>query len=159
MKYSSIILSAGILILGACSTGKRQNNPSLLKPLTAKITIKPIIRSADDLKLKFTVYNESAKSQQFCKWHTPFEPPMSKYLDIKDEEGTEVAYHGIMAKRIMPPPADSYVTVKPGDSLNVEVNLSKIYPLNKPGKYTIRYNASEISGLLVQDSIRFSYQK
>lgn len=159
MKFSSIILSAGVLILGSCSTGKQQNSASTVEKLTGKMTVSSIIQSSDSLQLRFTIYNRSAKTQQFCKWFTPFEPPMSKYLNIKDEQGTEVAYRGAMAKRIMPPPADSFIKVKPGDSLSTKVDISKIYRLEKPGKYTVTYNAQEMSGLIVQDSISFIYKK
>lgn len=159
MKYSPIILSVGVLILGACSSTKQQKKTVENEPLTAKMTVKPIIRSADSLELSFTVYNRSTRTQKFCKWHTPFESKtLSKYLDIKDEQGTEAQYRGIMAKRIMPPPADSYIEVKPGDSLSAKVDIMKDYRIIKPGKYSIHYNAQEISGLLVKDSISFIYK-
>lgn len=159
MKILSIILSAGVLILASCSTGKQQNSASKAGQLTAKMAISPLIQSADSLQLSFTVYNQSARTQQFCKWFTPFEPPMSKYLNIKDEQGTEVEYRGAMAKRIMPPPADSYIKIKPGDSLSIKVDISKIYPLDKPGKYTVTYNAQEMSGLLVPNAVSFLFEQ
>lgn len=172
MKNLSLLLLAGVLVLTSCSTSKQQNSSasSIADTVTAtppvaadrpiaQMALNPVIESADSLQLRFTVYNRSTRNQRFCKWHTPFEPPMSKYLDIKDEQGIEAQYRGIMAKRIMPPPADSYLDVKPGDSLSVKVDLSKIYLLDKPGKYTVRYNAQEISGLSVTDSVSFVYQK
>lgn len=38
---------------------------------------------------------------------------MSKFLTVTDSEGNEVRYIGPMAKRLMPPPADTYRTVAP----------------------------------------------
>jgi hypothetical protein len=84
---------------------------------------------------------------------------MSKYLDIRNDQGGEVSYRGIMAKRIMPPPAGSYIEIKPGDSLSTLVNVSKQYPLERVGKYTLRYNAQDISGVVATDSVSFIYEK
>jgi hypothetical protein len=168
MKNIPLLLSAGLLLLASCGTNKEQSNGTTSTAdtinktdtvantqMTARMSMKPVIKAGDSLELRFTVYNLSDKTQSFCKWHTPFEPPMSKYLDIKDDQGVEARYQGAMAKRIMPPPADSYIEVKPGDSLSVKVNISKIYALDKPGTYSVRYNAQEISGLVVKDSITF----
>jgi len=129
------------------------------KKLTAEISIKDTIKAGDSVLLKFTVKNNSADTARFCKWHTPFEPLMSKYLDIKDESGNEVNYKGAMAKRIMPPPANSYITLKANDSLTVNADLLKAYAIDKPAKYTITYNSTGISGLTVKQSVSFVYIK
>lgn len=109
------------------------------------------------LTLKFTVFNRTDRVQQFCKWHTPFEPLMSKYLNVIDEHGEEMPYHGAMAKRIMPPPADSYIKVKSKDILSVDVDLLKAFEIKKTGKYTITYVGENMSGLVVKDSVSFLY--
>ncbi|RZK76565.1 MAG: protease [Pedobacter sp.] len=162
MKNRFLILAAGVILFAACGTARKDKNSDALvtatKPgqLWAKMQIMPEVKPGNSIEMRFTVYNSSDKSQQFCKWHTPFEPPMSKYLDITDEEGVEAQYMGAMAKRIMPPPADSYITVKPGDSLSVKVDLSKIYRVEKAGRYVVRYVAQEMSGLSVKDSVTFA---
>ncbi|ETZ22091.1 hypothetical protein [Pedobacter sp. V48] len=173
MKHIPLLVSTGLLLLASCGTSKEQNNGvastadtvnktdtvAVNTQMTARMSMKPVIETGDSLELRFTVYNRSVKPQSFCKWHTPFEPPMSKYLDIKDDQGVEARYQGAMAKRIMPPPADSYIEIKPGDSLSVMVNISKTYLLDRPGTYVVSYNAQEISGLVVKDSITFIYNK
>ncbi|MEJ2902495.1 protease [Pedobacter panaciterrae] len=172
MKQIHLLLSTSLLLLASCGTNKEQSNGTASTAdtinkidtvantqMTARMSMKPVIKAGDSLELRFTVYNPSVKPQSFCKWHTPFEPPMSKYLDIKDDKGAEARYQGAMAKRIMPPPADSYIEVKPGDSLSVKVNISKAYLLDKPGTYIVSYNAQEISGLAVKDSLTFIYKK
>lgn len=172
MKNLTLFVAAATLFLSACSTGKTgtesstSKTDSILKTdtltatkLTGVMKMNPELQSADSLTLTFTVYNLSSNAQKFCKWHTPFEPPMSKYLDIKDEQGTEVQYQGAMAKRVMPPPADSYLEVKSVDSLSTKVDLRKSYQITKPGKYTVVYNAEGISGISVPDSISFVLKK
>ncbi len=163
MKNRSLFLAAGIILFAACGTARKHTDSNVLGAdtttsvqLWAKMLIRPEFKLGDPLEMRFTIYNRSSESQQFCKWHTPFEPPMSKYLDITDERGAEVQYMGAMAKRIMPPPADSYITVKPGDSLSVKVDLSEIYRVEKAGRYVVRYVAQEMSGVSVKDSVTFA---
>lgn len=117
------------------------------------------VNSGDPVNLKFTVYNHTDSIKQFCKWHTPFEPLMSKYLAVKDENGVEVAYQGPMAKRIMPPPADSYLKLNAGDSLSIDVDLLKAYAIKKAGRYSVVYTGQNMSGLVIKDSVAFEYGK
>ena len=174
MKNIIPILSAAMLMLASCSQSTRtsENNDvatdsvtapatdqSAAKPLFAIMKIKDAIKTGDSLKLKFTVYNTADSVQHFCKWHTPFEPLMSKYLDVKSENGDEVSYKGPMAKRMMPPPASSYMAVNPKDSTATTVDLLKAYDITKPAKYTITYVGQNMSGLIVKDSISFVYAK
>ena len=171
MKHLNTLVAAAVLLLASCGTGKETANSgantgavsvadsAAVQPLTAKMEIKPLIEAGSPFELRFTVYNKSGQPQKFCKWHTPFEPPMSKYLDVRHELGAEAEYKGAMAKRIMPPPADSYIEVKAGDSLSVTVDLNKSYQLTTPGKYSVKYNSSPVSGIVVPDSLNFVYKK
>jgi len=115
--------------------------------LTAKIEIAPVIALGDSVMMKFTINNPSETDKKFCKWHTPFEPPLSKYLDIVDEKGDEVQYLGAMAKRISPAPESSYIDIKAGENLSAIINLGHIYKLDKAGRYTVKYNSEAVSGL------------
>ncbi|MCD0490107.1 protease [Pedobacter sp. MC2016-14] len=171
MKNYQLLLAASILVaFASCSpnTTSTDNNSvnadsvstqAEEKLLYAKMNIKADIKQGDSVLLKFTVYNPADTAMQFCKWHTPFEPLISKYLDITDENGNEVAYQGAMAKRVMPPPADSYLKVQPGDSLAVTVDVLKGYAITKPATYTLKYSGQNMSGLIVKDSVVFVYGK
>jgi hypothetical protein len=175
MRNLKFILPAALFALASCSPAthnaddKTTQTDSVTtaapvqqseeKALFAKMTIEDTIRQGDPILLKFTVYNHADSVQQFCKWHTPFEPLISKYLDIRAENGEEVNYKGAMAKRIMPPPASSYLKVNPKDSLSAEADLFKGYDITKPAKYTVVYNSQNMSGLIVKDSITFVYGK
>lgn len=169
-----ILLALFLLSLTACSvrpgnnkTAETQTDSAKIKldsaltesVLTADMHMKDTLKKGDSLILTFTVKNNTADSLRFCKWHTPFEPLMSKYLDVKEENGTEVNYKGAMAKRIMPPPASSYIKVNSMDSLSTRVDLLKAYAIDKPAKYTVTYNAQNISGLVVKKSVTFVYVK
>lgn len=63
-----------------------------------------------------------------------------------------------MAKRIMPPPAESYLIVNPKDILVADVDLRKAYQLESGKKYTIYYNSGAISGLKSLSRTTFTIQ-
>jgi hypothetical protein len=167
------ILAVALLGLSSCGvhtsntageqqadTTKSQTGGQLSgKTLVGNMQIPDTPHTTDSLLLTFTVKNPTADSLRFCKWHTPFEPLMSKYLDIQDDKGNAVDYKGAMARRIMPPPESSYIKVNAGDSLQVKVDLQKGYAISKPGKYTISYAGQGVSGLVVKDSLTFVYVK
>jgi hypothetical protein len=173
MKNFNILLSTAlVLALSSCGINNNgtQNSTEPLdstaavdgtaeKGLYAKMLVKDTVKAGELLELKFTVYNSADTAQHFCKWHTPFEPFISKYLDIKSTSGEEVNYKGAMAKRVMPPPADSYMAVNPNDSISTIVDLLKGYDITKPAKYTITYTGQNMSGLIVKDSISFVYAR
>ncbi|MEO6150180.1 MAG: protease [Mucilaginibacter sp.] len=163
-----LLLSAALLTLASCGVNNKGNtsgtdttgtDTAAPKILTAKMYIKDTIKVGEPVTLKFTVYNTADTAMKFCKWHTPFEAPMSKYLDIKNEAGEEVNYKGAMAKRIMPPPADSYLELRATDSVSANTDLLRSYAIEKPARYTIVYNSKDISGLTVTDSVSFVYIK
>lgn len=173
MKNYKILLSAAALALASCGAGnsKSDNADSTAnnadstvqqdapKTIYATMQIADTIKAGQPINLKFTVYNPADTASKFLKWHTPFEPPLSKYVDVKGEDGQETNYKGAMAKRMMPPPADSYIKVAPGDSTSATADLAKAYAIEKPGKYTVVYNSTGVSGLTVKDSVSFVYVK
>ncbi|MDP9081413.1 MAG: protease, partial [Bacteroidota bacterium] len=57
------------------------------KQLFATMQISDTVKAGDPVELNFTVYNRTDSVKKFLKWQTPFEPLMSKYLDIKNERG------------------------------------------------------------------------
>lgn len=162
-----IYLPFALIVLIAASCGMRNNTkesqagtetPVVEKDLTALLSIKDTIRAGDSVILNFAVYNKTDSVKQFLKWQTPFEPLLSKYLDIKNEQGEKLQYKGAMAKRMMPPPAAAYLSLNPKDSLSARVDILKGYSLTKPGKYTITYTSENVSGLKVPQSVSFIYK-
>jgi hypothetical protein len=161
-------LPIALVLLIAASCGSQQNTvaenkaettqPETEKNFVGVMAIKDSIKLGDSVLLRFTARNATDTTSKFLKWQTPFEPLMSKYLDIKDENGNEVNYKGAMAKRMMPPPADAYLTVNSKDSLVATVDVLKGYDLSKPGVYTITYTSENVSGLKVPQSVKFVYR-
>ncbi|SFD49077.1 hypothetical protein SAMN05518672_102157 [Chitinophaga sp. CF118] len=129
----------------ACTSTKKA--PATTGELVTNISVQQPVKVGSPLMLTFTVSNTSGKELKFCKWHTPFEGFKNSYFNIKNSNGEEVRYKGIMAKRIMPPPADAYTTVPAGKSVTVSIDLLKAYDVAAAGKYQITYDGSGMSGL------------
>lgn len=127
-------------------------------PIIGKMGLVGTAKIGHPINIKFSVYNNADTITKFCKWHTPFEKLSSKYLDVTFEDFTDVAYKGAMSKRIMPPPANSYITLKKGDSTSINFNLADGYEITKAGVYTIKYNATTISGVFVIDSLKINVE-
>jgi len=168
MKNLKLILPFAVVALAACSqrvnTIKEQQNPDTTvtavntDSLTAVMKIKSTINSGEPVLFGFDVQNPTTKPLRFLKWYTPFEAPMSKFLDITNAQGEEVAYKGPMAKRVMPPPADSYLEIKAGGKSFAEIDLLKVYDLKPGQQYTISYNSASVSGLKVSQQVSFRYE-
>lgn len=143
----------------ACRSRMSQNQVAGDDGLTAILSVKEPVSVGQAITLTFTVKNPADSAQQFCKWHTPFEPFISKYLDITDNDGKEVLYPGAMAKRIMPPPSDAYITVPAGDSVTTTVDLAKGYALKDAAIYHIKYNGQDMSGIKTANEVSFVLAK
>lgn len=167
MKNIKLIIPALLVFFSACSeatrnTAKSESTAQAITSgktdsLEAKIKINGSVAPGDPLLLRFVVYNNTGTAKSFCIWHTPFEPLMSSYLSITDEKGEEAQYKGAMAKRIMPPPASNYSTVKAGDSLVANADILKAYELKKGSSYKVVYTGGNMSGLASKDTVTFIY--
>jgi len=169
--WKTALLGVAVATISSCSVNSHNsksgsndsvsNTPmpdTVAKELTAVMSIANNVKVGDSVLLKFTVKNNTDSVQRFCKWHTPFEPLLSKYLDVKNDKGEDVAYQGAMAKRIMPPPASSYLSLSPKDSISANVDLLKAYAIKTPGNYTITYVGENMSGLKVKNTVSFIYR-
>ncbi|KQS32261.1 hypothetical protein [Pedobacter sp. Leaf194] len=167
MKKITIVAGLCIALLSACGNNEDKTaanaDTTLLPekeavkktdPILGKMTLDGTAKLGGPINIRFSVYNNTDSTVKFCKWHTPFEKLMSKYLDVAMEDFTDVAYKGPMAKRMMPPPADSYTSLKKGDSTSVNFYLADGYAITKAGEYTVKYNATNISGIVVSDSLK-----
>lgn len=172
MRYKHLILTATLLAATAChslnqsrssntdTTSSTTDRPAagLDTVLKAGMKMKGNAVAGAPVELEFKVINQTDTALKFCKWFTPFEGFMSAFLEIKNEQGQQVDYIGAMAKRIMPPPASSYLTLKPKDSMTVVIDIRKGYNLDKSGRYTVKYAGGNMSGLVLKDSLVFVYQ-
>lgn len=168
MKYALVAAIAVLFLASSCGlnntastsltdTASAPSTTEIGKGLYVTMRICDTIRTGQPLELLFMVKNTTDTTIRFLKWDTPFEPLVSKYLDIVDAKGHQMDYRGAMAKKMMPPPAESYITVPPGDSLSAVVNLLDAYAITEPSQYTLVYVGGNMSGLVARDSVTFVY--
>ncbi|MCS3557297.1 MULTISPECIES: protease [unclassified Sphingobacterium] len=160
----SFLILAAILITGcqnqknvSDTTEVKQDTSTLISLETQLQAIDPNF-STDSVLLSFSVFNHSDTVQRFCKWETPFEPMLGKYMEIVDEQGIEAQFTGPMARRVMPPPAESYILVQPHDYVSTVYNLAKNYTI-KPGKYTVKYTGGGVSGLQEGNKVKITVNR
>lgn len=146
------------LTFAACKNTQKASGSTTTpgEGLVTEMSVPATVKTGNPVMLKFTVFNRSGKELQFCKWHTPFEGFMSSFLDIQSSNNTEVLYRGVMAKRMMPPPAEAYIKVPAGKSVSVDIDLQKGYNLTAPATYKAIYQASGMSGLEKVNEITFT---
>ncbi|WP_343670991.1 hypothetical protein [Chitinophaga sp.] len=169
MRNQFITMAVGLSILSftACQQSPNaqgvqkdttQQASSVAEPVaadTSSASVLETVMSAPDkvkagkpILLKFTVNNPADKEQAFCKWHTPFERWfMNSFFEVTDSKGEPVQYKGVMAKRIMPPPADAYIKVPAKGSVSAEIDLLTGYKIEAPGTYKVVYQGEGVSGL------------
>jgi hypothetical protein len=160
-QFSIFILVATALGTG-CQNRKsvstanevKQTAPDTLK-LRTRLGTAAAAFTKDSVILSFTVINEADTAQRFCKWETPFEPRLGKYMEITDVQGNEASFTGAMARRVMPPPPESYIEVPPHDSVRTVFNLAKNYSLSS-GEYKARYTGGGVSGLETANEIKIT---
>lgn len=160
-QISTIILIAACSFAGcrnqkavssAIEVQQEAQEPQLLK---THLAIAADVLNKDSIMLSFTVINESDSIMRFCKWETPFDPEIGKYMDILDAQGTEPSFIGAMARRVMPPPAESYIEVPPHDSVKTVFNLADNYAI-EAGQYLVRYAGGAMGDFTAGNEIEIS---
>lgn len=88
---------------------------------------------------KFDYINNSDEDYYLCKRYTPLEGIRNRILKVTDEDGTNVRYSGILAKR-GPVQKNEYTLVKSGETVSVTIQLNHFYTFERNGKYKIEYD-------------------
>ena len=89
----------------------------------------------------FDFTNTADKDYYIGEYSTPLEGIHSNFLTIAYQDGTNVPYMGIRAKR-MPPTKKTFRLIKAGETILASVDLTSAYVFDKDGTYTIVYERS-----------------
>jgi peptidyl-Lys metalloendopeptidase len=119
----------------AGSLGSAALVPSLSMERTALTT-------AEGVNVRFTLANQGADDLLVLKWKTPL-AGIDDDLFVVERNGEAVAYTGRLVKRAAPRLSD-YVRIPAGESASVNLDLSAVYDMRKPGNYTVRYAAAGV---------------
>ena len=107
-----------------------------------------------DIKIIFTITNNSDKKYNFCYWQTPLEKSFTSSFFEITLEGRIIKYSGKMIKRVSPQKTD-YLSLKPKQSISEKISLREGYDIDKKGKYKITFKGSRINGLQDSNQIEF----
>lgn len=98
-------------------------------------------KGSEKQTLTFSLTNESNEIIQVLKWHTPLEGFKSNMFQVEHHEGKRAVYLGRVYKRGIPT-EDDYLTLQPGQTVKMEVDLTEEYDIADAGNYSVRYRAA-----------------
>jgi hypothetical protein len=138
------------------------NNQSFIMEYSPTITIstaKTQFEKNEAVVISFLITNTSNKNIKVCKYLTPCEGFMGKFLEIKEiKNNKDVAYKGIMVKRGAPE-SDDYIEIKPSEKTECSINIKEAYPIDKEGEYTIQFKGKPANNLPDSNTIKIKISK
>lgn len=153
LKPAVVLAILGLTIqcksVNTANSNKVENDSTLYATLTGEENY--ALHGA--ITIKFNVTNPTDDTLKFTQYHTPFEGMMSKFLNVTDQAENDIAYIGAMTRRVMPPPAETYHAVAPGETKSVSFDLKHGYKIEKAGSYTLQYIGENISGVANSEPI------
>lgn len=134
MGFSFTLAFATIVLLSAVPTSAQ-----LAAHLEAE---RESYLAADRVAVRFTFTNETDSAVSVLKWLTPLAGFDSDMFTVASN-GEPVRYIGVKVRRGAPMPED-YVVIEPGQSMEVELDLSEAYDIFEAGSYTAEYKSITI---------------
>lgn len=136
MKKS--IISAALLLSGLCSSQVFASGiqVDLSLPQTSFST-------SNDVNVQVTYTNNGSKAEKILKWYTPDGAVKEDLFDIT-VGGVDAPYTGMHIKRAAPTSRD-YLTLKPGQKISYNVELTSLYDFPASGNYQIQYHVETLA--------------
>ncbi len=109
--------------------------------LAVRVTpMTPVLKGDVDVQVTVSVTNTTREALSVLRWDLPSASHDNALFSI-ERDGVPVAYTGKLVKRGAPT-ADDYVLMQPGQTLDVQVELSSAYDLSRSGTYTVAFASS-----------------
>lgn len=102
-------------------------------------------RAGEDVPVNVTFHNNTRAPIAIAKWMLDQDDPDRSFLRVS-RNGQPVDYIGAMVKRAAPT-ADDVVMLNPGQSINVNYELSSSHDLSEGGVYNVNFATSVKHGL------------
>jgi peptidyl-Lys metalloendopeptidase len=136
----TVCLVAGLVALSGVAFAARPGTAATMaNPLRVGMVADSLGNRAFLGTVEFKVTNTSHETMKFASWSLP-SGVLDQNLFTVTHNGKRVPYIGPMIKRAAPTEADM-VTLRPGESRLVTVDLSKAYDLSRGGEYTVQFNS------------------
>jgi hypothetical protein len=128
------------------------------RELTAYLDLPERILIGEKINLEFTLTNTSNEPLYFLKWYTPLEGIGGEIFQVS-RNGQRIPYEGILAYRDFPAP-ESYVLLKPDESVSADVDLGIAFDFTKVGSYQIEFISPQISHIAhSEDEMAQTYEE
>lgn len=109
-----------------------------------EVALDTAAKDAGSGKIDYQLVNNSATTIHVLRWQTPVDGVSADLFRVV-RDGEEVAYTGMMVKRVAPR-AEDYIELKPGEGISAEVDLSAYYDMRSGGRFEVSYtrDASDV---------------
>jgi heat shock protein HslJ len=111
--------------------------------LMATIEAPESLPSGAEVKVKFTLTNESSEGLFVLTWFTPLEGLAADTFSVQ-RDAEELSYQGKMVKRAAPT-SDDYVWIEARRSTSAEVDLAEGYDFSQAGQYSLQFRSPRLS--------------
>jgi peptidyl-Lys metalloendopeptidase len=114
-------------------------------PMSAVVSLstdKVSFDETEDVILHVTITNPNSYPIRILKWFTPLDG-IERSLFTVLRNGELIRYKGRMIKRAAPTDKD-YITLKEGESVTSDVNLSQYYALSVSDNYEVTYDVTSL---------------
>ncbi|MDV5143171.1 M35 family metallopeptidase [Streptomyces sp. SBC-4] len=101
----------------------------------------PSYRLGEPIIVTFEIRNAGRESYRVLVWDTPLRGEPFNFLSVS-RDGIELHYDGKLVRRGDRPEEGDYVTLASGESQSADVDISRLYPVQLPGEYTVTLNAT-----------------
>lgn len=102
-----------------------------------EVRIAPAAGKAASGVLQYSLSNRSAQDLLVLAWETPLRGVEDDLFEVS-RDGTAVEYVGRHYKRGLPQ-AEDYLTLRAGETLSVEIDLSAHYAMRDSGSYRVQF--------------------
>jgi hypothetical protein len=138
------------------------------------ISAPDVISAGSEPKLSIVLKNTSDHEIMLGRSVQPGHGELHHDVEVRDDKGDlapETEYHRKIKGRLSatpgkapPPPnvrSDIFIPMKPGETRNDDLTISKLYDLSKPGKYTIQVSRfdEDTKGVVKSNTITVSVTK
>jgi peptidyl-Lys metalloendopeptidase len=134
-----ISISAALILTGMITSAAVW--AARLPDIGSQLTMQPTpITDSRSVNVTVTVTNRSTEPQTFLRRGTAFADLFDSPIFAVERNGEPLQYLGRMVKYGPPTPAD-FITLGPGESRAVTVNIGDVYDLSFPGLYRVQIHA------------------
>jgi peptidyl-Lys metalloendopeptidase len=98
-----------------------------------RLTVADGYRLGEPIVVGFEIRNIGGETCRILTWDTPLGGDPLNFLTVTRDD-VALQYDGRLVRR-GDPVADDYITLEPGASRSVKVDISRLYPIDLPGEY------------------------